>query len=152
MKPALGWLFAPLALQGVVIAVDEFRYHRKRGLPLWELVGHPLDTLTVVACVAWALLQAPTPEGLRGFFLLAVFSCVFVTKDEFVHQKVCTGGETWLHSLLFLLHPLCLGAIGWLWFHPEIEGGITVIRGQLAMLAVFGVYQTLGPIISIMSS
>jgi 2-polyprenyl-6-hydroxyphenyl methylase / 3-demethylubiquinone-9 3-methyltransferase len=42
----LGWLVVPLGLQALAMAVDEAYFHRRRGLPRWERIGHPLDTLT----------------------------------------------------------------------------------------------------------
>ncbi len=41
------FLFIPFALQTCCMAVDEVHFHRQRGLPRWERLGHPLDTLTV---------------------------------------------------------------------------------------------------------
>jgi hypothetical protein len=43
------FLFIPFALQMCCMAVDEVHFHRQRGLPRWERLGHPLDTLTVCA-------------------------------------------------------------------------------------------------------
>jgi len=28
------------------MGVDEFYFHRRRGLPRWERLAHPLDTMT----------------------------------------------------------------------------------------------------------
>ena len=39
---------------------------------------------------------------------LAVFSCLFVTKAEWLHARLCGPGEQWIHSLLFLLQPAAL--------------------------------------------
>ena len=73
----LGLLVAPVALQGAAMLVDELLFHRARGLPKWERIGHPLDTLTVVTTYAWALLHTPTKGAVVGFALLAAFSCLF---------------------------------------------------------------------------
>ncbi len=53
-------LLAPLAVQGIAMAVDELHFHRRRGLGRWERLGHPLDTLTVLACIGWTLAVTPT--------------------------------------------------------------------------------------------
>ena len=97
------------------MAADEFRFHRKRGLPRWERIGHPLDTLTVVACLLWILCARPGNGAVFVFVLLAAFSCLFVTKDEPVHRSHCSAAEQWLHSLLFLLHPIVLASAALLW-------------------------------------
>jgi 2-polyprenyl-6-hydroxyphenyl methylase/3-demethylubiquinone-9 3-methyltransferase len=128
----------PLALQAVAMVVDEGVFHRRRQLPRWERIGHPLDTLTIVACLAWLLGVPPTaPHALTGYVALAIASTLFVTKDEAVHASQCSPGEHWLHAVLFSLHPIVLAALGWLWWHGE-SGWLVA---QLAVTATFGVYQ-----------
>src|SRR5215471_94772 len=97
-------LLTPFPLQMICMAVDEIHFHRRRGLPRWERLGHPLDTLTVLACFVWLLTAAPS-----------AFSCLFVTKDEPTHSKYCSSGDHWLHAMLFILHPLVLLSAGLLW-------------------------------------
>jgi hypothetical protein len=109
------WLSAPFFIQMLCMAADEFLFHRKRGLPRWERIGHPLDTLSVIACLAWIILVQPNRQTVFVFMLLAVFSCVFVTKDEGVHRRYCTAAEQWMHAILFLLHPLVLAGAALLW-------------------------------------
>src|SRR5215510_9016243 len=106
-----GALLVPLGLQGLAMAVDEAWFHRRRGLPRWERIGHPLDTLTIAACLAWLLATG----SLAGYVALAIASTLFVTKDEPVHARLCTGGEQWLHAVLFALHPIALAAYAVLW-------------------------------------
>ena len=133
----LALLLIPAGVQGAAMLVDELWFHRRRGLPRWERLGHPLDTATVAACYIWLVL-VPPPHGLAVYVALAVFSCLFVTKDEPVHARVCSPGEMWLHSLLFLLHPIVLGAFGWIWWSGR---GAWTIRLQLALTLAFGAYQ-----------
>src|SRR5258708_33252451 len=106
------------------MAFDELHFHRKRGLGAWERIGHPLDTLTVLACSAWAFLVRPTPGHVAVYAGLAVVSCLFITKDEGVHARRCTPGEHWVHALLFIVHPLSLGSLALLWpsLHPSVQG------------------------------
>src|SRR5262249_53620692 len=108
-------LFIPFPLQMICMAVDEIYYHRRRGLPRWERLGHPLDTLTVLACFVWLLTAPPSAFSLSVYAGLSVFSCLFVTKDEPTHTKYCSSGEHWLHAMLFILHPLVLLSAGLLW-------------------------------------
>lgn len=126
-----------VGLQGVAMVVDEGVFHRKRGLPRWERIGHPLDTLTIVACLVWLLASTPSTATLGVYIALAGFSTVFVTKDEFVHAKLCSGGEQWLHSILFALHPIVLLAFGNLWWH----GFESPLVGQLVVTIAFMTYQ-----------
>lgn len=108
-------LLAPLLAQAALILVDEFHFHRKRGLPRWERIGHPLDTLTLAAGLAFTLLVPISVAAVVIFAAWSVFSCVFVTKDEWVHASLCGGGEHWVHAMLFIAHPLVFLSVGWMW-------------------------------------
>jgi hypothetical protein len=114
--PSWAWYAAPALylVHALAMVVDEARFHRRRGLGRWERWGHPADTLTVLACYLLAL-SAPS-AGLGLYLAAAVFSTLFVTKDEWIHAGACTGGEMWLHAFLFALHPVLLflaGLHGW---------------------------------------
>lgn len=125
------------AVQAALMAADEGYFHRRRGLPRWERIGHPLDTLTVAACLAWACVASPTRANVIVYAALAFVSCLFVTKDEFVHRRHCTPAECWLHALLFVVHPVVLACFCWAW----IDGAAWVIRAQLALTAALVAYQ-----------
>jgi hypothetical protein len=149
-----GWaVLAPLPLQAAAMLADELHFHRARGLPRWERIGHPLDTSTMLACIAWTLIAEPGARAIAVYVVLAAVSCLFVTKDEFVHTRRCGAGEHWLHAVLFVLHPLCLGAIGVLWLASRDQGGMlgealpapafaaSTLAVQLALTSAFGLYQ-----------
>jgi hypothetical protein len=129
----------PFIVQIAVIGWDEFYFHHKRGLPRWERIGHPLDTLSVVSCFAFVLLAPYSKLYLWIYIALGAFSCVLVTKDEFVHKEVCKASEQWLHALLFLNHPLVLISIGWMWMQGERYRPFMVL--QLVAAAIFCIYQ-----------
>ncbi len=116
----LALLILPFLLQTLIISIDEFYFHIRRGLPKWERLGHPLDTLTVLACFAFVLLVSYSGLSLKLYIALAIFSCLFVTKDEFVHKECCPAAEQWLHALLFLNHPIVLTVTALLW--PILSG------------------------------
>lgn len=126
-----------VGMQGVAMVVDEAVFHRRRDLPRWERIGHPLDTLTIVICLGWTLVAAPSSTTLGVYIGLAAFSTLFVTKDEFVHAKLCSGGEQWLHAVLFVLHPIVLFAFGGLWWY----GHTTPLVAQLIVTVAFMTYQ-----------
>ncbi|MFQ3582451.1 hypothetical protein J8C06_03160 [Chloracidobacterium validum] len=140
-----GWLAAPFLIQGAAMLVDEFWFHRRRGLGRWERVGHPLDTLTVLLCYAIALFVPYSPDRLPWYAGCAIFSMLFVTKDEFVHAKACSAEEHWLHALLFGLHPVTLAAAALIWM--DLPSGAAAGRGFLAgtfaLVMGFGLYQVL---------
>jgi 2-polyprenyl-6-hydroxyphenyl methylase / 3-demethylubiquinone-9 3-methyltransferase len=125
--------FVPIGLQALAMIVDEAHFHRRRDLPRWERLGHPLDTLTIVLCLVWLLAGG----GMAIYIALAIASTLFVTKDEWVHAKHCTAGEQWLHAVLFALHPIVLAAFGYLAWRGET--GLLV--GQLAITVAFMAYQ-----------
>jgi hypothetical protein len=136
----LALLLAPFVIQAAAMLVDEGIYHRRRGLPRWERLGHPADTLTVLACYAWLLWARPSPSHAMAYGALAAFSSLFVTKDEAVHARRCSAGEHWVHALLFLLHPLVFLAAGTLWWTGRLRPVLVTGAG---MTAAFGTYQLL---------
>jgi hypothetical protein len=127
-------LYLPFVLQGACMVVDEFYFHERRGLPLWERVGHPLDTLTVFICFLYLLVGA---SNVTIYVALAAFSCLFITKDEFIHTDICTGTEQWLHALLFVLHPLSFLSAYYLWMQGELQ----FLQIQAAVIFIFMLYQ-----------
>lgn len=128
-----------MALQAFIMLIDELHFHRRRGLPRWERVGHPLDTASVFGCSVLTLCLEPTRAAWVGYALLATVSCLLVTKDEFVHAERCKPAEHWLHALLFVLHPLLLLAIAALWY----ERARTVLLAQTLATGLFGLYQSI---------
>jgi 2-polyprenyl-6-hydroxyphenyl methylase / 3-demethylubiquinone-9 3-methyltransferase len=130
----------PIVLQGVTMVIDEGWFHRARGLPRWERIGHPLDTLTIAVCLAWLIATSPeSPVALPVYVALAVFSTLFVTKDEVIHARLCSPGEHWLHAVLFVLHPIVLAAFGYLWW----IGASGLLLGQLGITIAFMAYQVI---------
>jgi len=112
----LGILLLPAALQALAMLADELVFHRRRGLPRWERLGHPLDTLTAALCYCWlVVMPASNADALGVYVALCAFSCLFITKDELVHARLCEPLESWLHALLFVLHPIVFLAFGVVW-------------------------------------
>ena len=139
--PILSLLYLALGIQTVIMVIDEFYHHRRRGLPQWEKWGHPLDTLSVLSVFISFILAKPplpgenTPNWLVG---LMIFSCLFITKDEWVHHRHSTAAEQWLHSILFMIHPLVFICAWWVW---KEEGAQWIHRAQAVALGGFAFYQ-----------
>ncbi|HEY4254744.1 MAG TPA: hypothetical protein VGM34_00160 [Chlamydiales bacterium] len=145
----------PFALQAIAIGLDEGVFHIRRGLPKWERIGHPLDTLTVLGCMAYVLFVPFSNGTLLGFIGAAAFSTFFVTKDEFVHKAHCPASEQWLHAVLFTLHPLTLISAGFIWpvvqnvevtpwiaeWLSEKEALRQFLLAQFAVMSLFCIYQ-----------
>jgi hypothetical protein len=144
---------SPWWLLAVGMFVDEFYFHYKRGLPRWERIGHPVDTAGVLACLLLALAAPATGGWLKIYGLLCLASMALITKDEAVHAEKCGGGESWLHAVLFMLHPLALISAALAWFAPSGRldpfglgpSDAAFLRGalkaQAALCAGFCVYQ-----------
>lgn len=122
------WLF-----QGLLMFYDEFYFHRKRGLGKWESIGHPVDSLFFLLPFLGAQYQAD-PQIFIG---LCAVSCLIITKDEFVHQEECEGKEQWLHSLLFVIHPIALFGLWEAWH----SGYHRIIQMQTGIIFLFMLYQ-----------
>lgn len=130
-------LYLPFIIQGILMGYDE-HLHIKRGLGAWERLGHPLDTITVFAPLSLAATRDYSDDLLSIFIILSVFSCLFITKDEFIHTSECNETESWIHSMLFILHPMIFVSTAILWkYHPTNEFPIY----QTMAVAVFLVYQ-----------
>jgi hypothetical protein len=132
----MSFLYLPFIIQGLCMFVDEFYFHEKRGLKTWEKLGHPLDTLTVLICYIYLLWG---PGDLVTYTILSSFSCLFITKDEFIHSNVCPAREQWLHSLLFLLHPICFLSA----FLLKEEDQTGFLKIQTLIVLIFMFYQAL---------
>jgi hypothetical protein len=145
----------PFLLQALAIFFDEAVFHVKRGLPKWERIGHPLDTLTVLLCMGFVIWVPFSKTALVLYIFLSVFSTLFVTKDEFVHKAHCPASEQWLHAVLFTLHPITLTMAGFIW---PVVNGVPVevfswldnpealrrfLYGQFAAMSGFLLYQIL---------
>jgi len=108
-------LFIPFFLQALIIFIDEFYFHIKRGLPKWEKIGHPLDTLSILILFVFCYMKPFSTHNLKTFIFLGLFSSLFVTKDEWIHKDSCEKKEMWLHALLFIHHPIVIASLGFLW-------------------------------------
>lgn len=109
-------ILIPFLVQMFVISFDECYFHLKRGLPLWERIGHPLDTFTVIMCLTFVIFIPFSLAMIKWYVGLSIFSCLMVTKDEWVHKHHCQASENWLHALLFINHPIVLTSIGMIWW------------------------------------
>lgn len=140
-------LLIPFTLQGLAMFFDEFYYHRKRGLPLWEILGHPADTVCFLACFLFLKNSQASVENAYIYMLLTAISCLIVTKDELIHCKLCSIGEMWLHSVLFILHSLTLISAGVLWWFAQdlgVEAKIDqIFLIQCMVILAFMSYQIL---------
>lgn len=135
------WIL-PFLLQMPLIVFDEWAFHRKRALPKWERIGHPLDTLSVVIALLLPAFFAYSPPLLKVFIGLSLISCLMVTKDEWVHKHHCPAAEHWVHALLFLNHPILLTGAGFLWA-SDLPWGPAFLKMQMGFAFLFMLYQAI---------
>ena len=142
-------LISPFLLQGLAITFDEFYFHHKRGLGWWERLGHPMDTFALLICYSFIQNSGPSSQNILIFIYLSIFSSLLITKDEFVHNIECGPMEQWLHSILFIIHPITLIVLGLLWtnslvvpleYNNFLNG---FIKGQFIFMSLFLLYQIL---------
>ncbi len=131
----------PLGVQALLMLVDEFVFHRRRGLKRWERWGHPLDTVSVGLALAVPAFAPPTEAWMGVYVGLGLFSCLLVTKDEWVHAEECSPTEHWLHAVLFVLHPVVFGVLGWAWWSEFGVFPRLLLWAELAALVGFAFYQ-----------
>jgi hypothetical protein len=145
-------LLTPFALHTVLVFFDE-GYHRRRGLKRWESWGHPVDVASVLICLILVNFVPFSRSALVAYVVLASFSCLCITKDEFVHASLCVAGEHWIHAILFVLHPVMLIIVGLAWPNVHHQAGLLdhlttrpwlwrwFLSGYLAITTVVLLYQ-----------
>jgi hypothetical protein len=132
-------IYLPLLLQGLLMLIDEFYFHRRRGLGAWERIGHPLDTLSFLAPIGVAAFLPLSGQSQFAFIAFSAFSSLLITKDEFVHSRECEPVENWLHAMLFVLHPTCLFSVFLLWQRGQTSFLLPLFSATL----LFGAYQSI---------
>ncbi|HWP59162.1 MAG TPA: hypothetical protein VNL14_14810 [Candidatus Acidoferrales bacterium] len=131
-------LVALFLAQACLMLVDEWLFHRRRGLEPWERWGHPLDSIVYAAALLVPALAPPRAPWGPLYAALAVASCLLITKDEWVHARSCAAGEHWVHAVLFLIHPAVLIFSGFLWASGE---GASLRLSLPVAVAAFAAYQ-----------
>lgn len=97
-----------------------------------------MDTLSVILPFLYLSFMPYAGHTPLTLIFLMFFSCVFITKDEWVHAEHSTPGENWLHAFLFMMHPLVFVSAWYLW---KEEGPTFAHRLQLGLLFLFFSYQ-----------
>ncbi len=129
------------AFQGTCIALDELLFHRKRLLPRWELIGHPMDTFFFAGFFLALRLGRPEDRASQAITIsLGLLSCLIITKDEWVHKRLATAAENWLHAVLFLLHPIVV-VLFWFGWRSEQTDFASILQLAQIMTGLFFIYQ-----------
>lgn len=131
-------LYYPFIIQGAFMTVDEFYFHERRGLPQWEKIGHPLDSFLTFITLSMPALFPFNDLMLKFFIGFSIFSCLFITKDEFIHTERCSKIEHWIHAVLFLLHPVVFTMTALIWIK---SADANFLKLQLLIVGGFMFYQ-----------
>jgi hypothetical protein len=101
-------------LHGILFRVDEFMFHRKRGLKKVELINEVFDGVLFIGALAIPLFAGFSYWWEKFYIALCIVSCLSIAKNEFFHKGL-EFGERFTHSLLYVLHPVILFAYyeGW---------------------------------------
>lgn len=138
-------LITPFALGFMAHFFDEFFFHMRRGLPRWERIGHPLDTLSVLSIYVAMFTLAPSPSTYWLLGVLLTFSLFIVTKDEWIHKKHCEAEEMWLHAVMFVLHPIQLSVLFVLW---HLSWKIEIARELTSLMNRFEGVEVVLPVLA----
>ncbi len=139
MSSFLGLLLLALTLiQAVIMSFDEFIFHHRRGLDRFERWGHVADTGLFLLSILIPIFLYPSLTSVLLYGVLAVSSCLLITKDEWIHAEACSATEQWCHSLLFILHGPILLTLGLLWYEDPLSWILKVLPLGVAL---WGFYQ-----------
>jgi hypothetical protein len=116
---------------------DEFYYHHKRRLGRWESIGHPIDSFFFLLCFGFCVLFSFSNFNLYIFIALSIISTLIITKDEWIHSQESYPTENWLHSILFIIHPISLAGLFSAWRYNLKD----LILIQAFIITLFMLYQ-----------
>lgn len=128
--------FGSIFVLSIVILVDEFYFHWKRNLPRWERLGHPVDTFSLLVPIGILAFIEKDAFSESVYVISSIISCLCITKDEWVHARFSSATESWLHSLLFILHPTILMSGYFIW-----DQNLILVRLFFFATLSFGIYQ-----------
>jgi len=128
------------ATQAAMMLIDEGIFHHRRGLDKFERWGHVADTS--LFCIALLVPAFFDPSRISNavFIVLAIASCLLITKDEWIHAEACEPIEHWCHAMLFVLHGAILVLIGLIW---NLQPGAWELRALPVAVFFWGLYQHL---------
>ena len=141
MIETLRFVLAGLGLtQALLMLVDEGIFHHRRGLEKFERWGHVADTSLFFLAISIPAIFDPSLVTTSIYGLLAVASCLLITKDEWIHAEACAPLEHWCHAMLFILHGALLTVIGVLWNLPT-DGVLWELKAMPVAVFLWGLYQ-----------
>ena len=101
------FLLIIMSLQVILFHVDEYYFHRKRGLSKYEIASAITDGAFYVLPLIIATFAKFDSIWKTIFIVLAGISCLSIAKNELFYPALQVK-ERIIHSLLYVLHPILL--------------------------------------------
>ncbi|MCB0392744.1 MAG: hypothetical protein KDD58_15750 [Bdellovibrionales bacterium] len=97
-----------IILHVIIFHIDEYYFHRKRVLCRKEVLGMFLDGALYLPPLIIASFTSHSPFWKTTFITFSILSCISISKNEWFYNSDLTRPERWVHSLLYILHPILL--------------------------------------------
>ena len=98
-----------VVFHGILYRIDEFKFHRQRGIGKTELTNSLIDGLIFLITLSIAMFSSFNYWSEKIYIALSILSCLSIAKNEFFYGQLCKG-ERFTHSLLYVLHTIILYA------------------------------------------
>jgi hypothetical protein len=110
------FLYVTTFLHAALYGVDEYIYHRKRGLCPVEFINALFDGILFLIPLVIAIFTSHSYWLDKIYIALAVLSIFSIIKNERFYHELCVT-ERMIHAALYVLHPLILYAFyhSWKW-------------------------------------
>ncbi|MCO4794186.1 MAG: hypothetical protein KC493_10755 [Bacteriovoracaceae bacterium] len=108
------FLCAITIIHGLLFRIDEFKFHKKRGLKKVELINALFDGALFIGALIIPLFTTYSYWWEKLYIAMCICSCLSIIKNEFFYKGLEIG-ERVTHALLYVLHPVILFAYydGW---------------------------------------
>lgn len=97
-----------MAIHSLIYQLDEYIFHKKRGLSKAEIIGSIVDGFIYLVPLVLATMIPYKEPWTSVFLFFAVLSCLSIVKNEWFYPEVLEKKERMLHSALYVLHPVLL--------------------------------------------
>lgn len=103
----VGFLLSMMVIQVILFNVDEYYFHRKRGLVKQEVISAIVDGALYLIPLLIAIFLPFNSLWQKLYIGFAMISCLSIAKNECFYPSL-TAPERVVHALLYILHPVML--------------------------------------------
>ena len=133
-----GTLLFLIILHVIIFHIDEYYFHRKRALCRKEVLGMFLDGALYLPPLVIASFAPYNDTWNVVFISFAVLSCISISKNEWFYKDDLSLKERWVHSVLYILHPILLYGFYHSWINNYFVHNLNFWMVQIMYLG-FGV-------------